>query len=1032
MATPQATPEPLLRFCGSLRELKFISGAPSLGDLKRRMPGRPAASTLSPLFAGKIRRAPRWELVRELVGACREHAQANGIALPEDLGSLEAWRRRHEDLVRALDGGAAQRSPDELGRLLRLATGNRPPSLGDLADSDLGVSQPLPRAGSGYLARADFDEEMRSMLSLEGPPYPYAIAYGEDGAGKTRSAVEALRAVFPAETPVLIPHDGAAVSELRSITDSPGRLGRPVVVWLDDLTVADLEHLTPELLEWLSGWAVSAGTIPARRCWEILQGTDSEAGDVARAALRSANLVHLPLELSEAERAEAVWHFEGGVVPRSFAEAADVSQPREMLLRLNTARSANPVGVSVVHAAIDCHRAGLVRGLTRDELLRLLPSYLTSLGAPAATEAQFEKGLAWARDPVARGWALLQPSADVAGESRWKAAPELVGEAGFGPVPGFVWTEVMDMATPEECLGIGYQAANKDALVYAAAAFTKAVEHEEHRSYALLGLGQTRKLLGSRTAAEEAFRSVIETGELAERAEAAVRLGDLLRREGDTVGAEEAWRLAAATGDEYHAPMALHQLALMLVGQRVFTEETESLFREAAASGHTELAPRSWAMVATLREYRGDLHGALDAYERAAEWDNPDVMALLEERVPELHARMAKLVEVRGSGTDAGEDAEAVLDQAERLWGLGDREGAMAAFRDAADSEDPDVRARALFGAAGILAAAKQTDEACEAYEAVAECGVPHWTAEALFELGVLLDERGDWPGAHRAWSRVMKIDVSQKSERAAVNIGLLELRAGDDDAATRAFLRAVESRDPMVRAKAALNLALLGSDGGADDEAVDTWYRIAVETEDLEFMPQAALALGGRLVARGLRAEPRRLIEKAIESGDPESAVRGPLVLGMIHECDGDVDGAAALYRKVIECGHAEHSIYAHVLLGRLCLRTKRMDAARWHLRAALTAGHPEHSPDAGLLLARMHQGNGDNDEAELVLRQLMATGHSEVAPEAGQLLGDVLARSGRPEEARHVWEWVIEQGREPNARNARARLAALEDDGD
>ncbi|WP_159050152.1 tetratricopeptide repeat protein [Streptomyces sp. MMG1533] len=1033
MAAPQATFEPLLRFCGSLRELRIVSGEPSYADLARRAPGRLAGGTLSPLLAGKIRRAPRWELVRDFVGACREHAQANGITLPEDQVSPDAWRRRHEDLVRALNGAPAQRSPDELVRLLHMAPDNRPPTLGELADSDLGVSRPLPGADAGYIARADFDVEMRSLLSLEGPPYPYVIAYGEEGAGKTRSAVEALRAQFPAETPILIPRDTAAVSELRSLADSLDRLGRPVVVWLDDLTAADLEHLTPELREWLSGWAVTAGTIQARRFREIREETASGAGAVSRAALHGACLVHLPLELGDAERAQAVWHFEDAAVPRSFAEAADVPQALEMLLRLNTAGAANQVGVCVVRAAIDCHRAGLVRGLTRDELLRLLPSYLTSLGAPPATDAQFEQGLSWAQAPVARGRALLQPWAHGSGEPRWEPARELVTEADSGPVPGFAWTEVIDLATPEECAGIGYEAMGRKALVYAAEAFTRAAEYEPCRPYVLLALGQTRHLLGFDTAAKDAFRGVIEMGDpVAVAAEAALRLGDVLRKEGDTAGAEEAWRLAAATGDEYHAPMALHQMGLMRVKQHDFTEETESFFRQAAASGDPEIAPRSWVLVATLREYHGDPQGALAAYERAAEWDNPHVMATLEDSVSELRARMAELTEVGGSGPGAESDAEDLLERAELLEELGDPAGALAAFTSAADCEDPDVRARALYGAAGILTAEDRIDEACEAYEAVAECGVPERVAEALFELGMILHRTEDWAGAHRAWSRAAQTGVPGPAQWAALNLGLLELRVENTEAAATAFRRALETQDAPVRAQAALNLALLGADGGADEEAVDAWYRIAIESEDPEFMPQAALALAGRLIGRGLRNEPKRLIDKAVDSGDPESAVRGPLLLGMLQECDADEDGAAALYRKAIEFGHAKHSIHAHVLLGRLCIRTGRPDAARWHLQTALDAGHPDHSPEAGVLLARVFRDNGESDKAQLLLRQLVEMGHPDAAPEAGVMLGDVLVRGGRTEEARKVWKRVVEQGREPHAGNARARLAAFDGNGD
>ncbi|WP_151769659.1 tetratricopeptide repeat protein [Streptomyces abyssomicinicus] len=983
MATPQPAPGPLLHFCAGLRELKFASGAPSLGDLRRRMPSRPGASTLSELFAGKIRRAPRWELVREVVGACLEHARAGGIDVPEELGALTAWRSRHEELVRSLDGPTEQRPAGGLPGMLRMAPGNRPPRLGELGDEDLGVARRLPGTSGGYLARAHTDEEMRSMLALGGPPYPQVVAYGEDGAGKSRTAVQALRAVFPERTPVLIPRDGASLAGLASAEDPRGRDGGPAIVWMDDLTIADFERMPPHLLHRLSEWAVLAGTLSTRRCREIVESGDP----VARAALREVNLVHLPLEFDDAERAAAAWYFEGGTVPRSFADALDAATPRELLLRLNIARSSEPVGACVVQAAVDCRRAGLRRGLTRPELLRLLPAYLDALGAAAATAARAEEGLRWAQEPAAGGRALLRPAPEAAGGHRWRAAEELVEAADTGPVPRFLWRELIDLATPEECLHIGYEADRRDAQVYAAAAFAKAVEDRDHRAYALLGLGRARSALGSRAAAEEALHGAADEGDAAVRGEALVRLGDLRQKHDDFVGAEEAWRAAAATGDEFHAPMAWHQLGLMRVRKQYdLSEETESFFLEAAAGGHPELAPRSWAMVATLRDSRGDVRGALEACDRAAEWDNPRVRELLRELLPALRERLAEYTVGRAPGGSEG-DAEALVERAGRLRALGDVPGALAAFRDAAQCEDPGSRARALFGAARLLVAEGQTDEACEVFEEVARCGGAH-AEEALFELGVLLDERGDRSGARGAWSQVMRTGTTPTVARAALNLGLLERRAGRDEAATAAFERAARAQDAHVRAKAALNLALLGADHGLDDDVVDDWYRVAVDSADPEFMPSAALALGGRLAGRGQVAEAKRLIERAVGTGDPELAVRGPLVLGMIQERADDVEGAAALYRQVIGSGHPEHSVCAHVYLGRLSLRTGRRDAARWHLRAAFDAGHPEHSPEAGMLLARMHLSDGERDEAAVLLRRLIETGRPDVVREADGLL--------------------------------------------
>ncbi len=563
-------------------------------------------------------------------------------------------------------------------------------------------------------------------------------------------------------------------------------------------------------------------------------------------------------------------------------------------------------------------------------------------------------------------------------------------------MPDFLWVEVLDRATPEESLAIGCQAERLGAPVYAAAAFEKALAHEEHRTEALLWLGRTKRLLGADAAAKDAFREVIGTGGPAHRSGAALLLGDVLEKEGDISGAEEAWRVAARSGDDTQKPVALFQLGMMRVRRTVVDEETEDLFREVAASGHTVLAPRAWAMVAGLCEARGDLPGALLAWERAAEWDQPDVAALMRTTLPDLHARMEKLAEVH-DGASVARSPEDLLEQGDRLRDLGDWAGALAAYRAAAGSAEPDVRARALLGTAWILRWENRTGEACEAFEAAADCGVARWAGEALLQLGVIRNEEGDLAGARQAWSRGVATDAAQDADIAALDLGLLELRLGDADAARRAFLRALETSSARIRAKAALNLARMAEDDGAAVEDVDDWYRTALDTGDPEYATDAAFELAGRLVGRGLRAEPKRLLEGLIDSGDPDAAARAVVRLAMLHDCDGDVRRAAALYRRAIELGHPDHSTEAHVYLGQLCFRTYRDDAACWHLRNALDAGHPEHSPEAGLLLAQIREGTGDLDAAELLLRQLAQTGHPTVAPRAGELLADLLARRGR-----------------------------------
>ena len=78
MRETDEVPEDLHLFCAQLRDLRQLSGMPSLDAFCRAMPMSPGKSTLSESLNGKIRRAPRWELVAELARACVQHASRSG------------------------------------------------------------------------------------------------------------------------------------------------------------------------------------------------------------------------------------------------------------------------------------------------------------------------------------------------------------------------------------------------------------------------------------------------------------------------------------------------------------------------------------------------------------------------------------------------------------------------------------------------------------------------------------------------------------------------------------------------------------------------------------------------------------------------------------------------------------------------------------------------------------------------------------------------------------------------------------------
>ncbi|MEU8804925.1 hypothetical protein [Spirillospora sp. NPDC048819] len=83
---------PLLRqFAEELRELKRVCGAPPLNEIKRRTTAQPSTSTISVLLAGRGARAPRWDLVSDVVTAMIAYARERGLKLDVHVHESGVW-----------------------------------------------------------------------------------------------------------------------------------------------------------------------------------------------------------------------------------------------------------------------------------------------------------------------------------------------------------------------------------------------------------------------------------------------------------------------------------------------------------------------------------------------------------------------------------------------------------------------------------------------------------------------------------------------------------------------------------------------------------------------------------------------------------------------------------------------------------------------------------------------------------------------------------------------------------------------------
>src|SRR5690606_32501332 len=232
----------------------------------------------------------------------------------------------------------------------------------------------------------------------------------------------------------------------------------PAIVWLDDVDGPSLDHLSANVLEELSKWAVVVGTIQARRYHQIRRA----GGDVtatAQVALAQAERVELPTALTQEESRDAEWTYPHEDFSGSIGEA--LIGAAELLTKYRDGGQANPPGLALVRAAIDWRRGGMVRPIEEPDLRRLFPLYLREIDPEVPPSAKnFDAGLAWATEPVTASTPLLEPTRLESGATGWNPLGYLVAvddgsvEKGGRPVPRFLWDELLAAVEAPEQFGI--------------------------------------------------------------------------------------------------------------------------------------------------------------------------------------------------------------------------------------------------------------------------------------------------------------------------------------------------------------------------------------------------------------------------------------------------------------------------------------------------------------------------------------------------------------------------------------------------
>jgi TPR repeat protein len=412
------------------------------------------------------------------------------------------------------------------------------------------------------------------------------VIVGDSKAGKTRTAFEAIKRLFP-DRLLLVPTSPASLSRL---ADAELRLPESLV-WLDELDAfLQADALSVGVYDRLTakdhGNVVLLGTMRSERWADY--GPEKDIAKEQRDFIKLASLVRLERRLRGHELTLANELSRDPCIEAAlehldrYGLGEYLSAGPALLDRFQTARmGADPIGAAIVRAAIDWVRAGLNRPIVEEALKRLCPIYLENANPPA--ESAFRKSLDWATGTIFTTIALLV--ADTAGGG-YRVSDYLVDffeqrvRGGQDQVPVEGWQLLLEEAAdPNEKWAIGFNAFTANNAEFAEPVWRELAEGGYAR--AAYALGVLLVQLDRKAEAEPWFRQAAEAGDTY----GANNLGLLLKDLDREADAETWFRQAAKAGNASGA----YNLGVLL-GHLGRSREAEPWYRQAAEASGVDAA----------------------------------------------------------------------------------------------------------------------------------------------------------------------------------------------------------------------------------------------------------------------------------------------------------------------------------------------------------------------------------------------------------------------------------------------------------
>lgn len=796
------------------------------------------------------------------------------------------------------------------------------PAIRGIAASDGGIDFTLP----SYIQR-DHDRQLRGLLAgaADGERARFVLVRGESCTGKTRTAVEAVRACLSGWQLVFPKTPGRLLTLLGAEAFAPR-----TVVWLNEAQnyLAPSQHgddVAAALRSRLEapGPLVIVGTLWPEHYRSLSASPErGHAGADARANTRallelavvvdvpesfSAELLEDPQVHSDSSLAEALATSAGGRITQTLAAGPQLVDHYE--------HAAGPDGVcgrAVVTAAMDARRLGHASPLPAGFLMASAPGYLTERQrADADANAWFTHALRFAHHRVRGVAAALEPVADPAG--------------GMGAVP--------DLFHVSDYLEHHLRTVRR--AVFPPETFWAAVRNYVTDIADLMALAKQAELRHRYRIAAGLYRRAADVGDLNALAE----LARLRTRADDPDGAERLWQEAADAG----GIKALMTLAWLrdCAGEAATAER---LARQAADLGF----PEALRQLGERREHTGDPVGAARMYREAADAGDG---AALEAEAARLKAAgdMVRAGQLRYRTMHAG------ATPLQRLMHLrqraGDLAGAERVLQDAAADGD--------HSALRILR--RRAEDAGDRAEAkrLARKAIDAGDSDAVATLVRLLEKDGD-------------TSTAEHCAQSAAQVGnpfplmvLVDLRK-DTGAGTERLARQAAAAGN----ESAMRVVVKRCDGDGDSAKAE---HIAVRAAAAGYT-SALTALALRRELAGQPAEAERLARLSAGAGDAEILAE----LAHSRERASDWASATRFWQLAADAGNDSAVNHAQQVErgGRLA------DATDLYRRAA-DAGNP-----AALgALARLRATAGSRSDAERLWRQAADAGHREAFAELARL---------------------------------------------